>query len=375
MSSSQELKSNNIKKGGLVVGTLNANGKQPLEQIAVKTMVQVLNGGIKTWDIPNSFATNSLSTDGTDGPGAEIPYNATYHSQTNNITAGGWWNSSANEAFGTIFNHGGSGAVDARKWTIGWENGKFSAIVNANGAGTISKYYRTVATYNDGEWHHVAFTFTTNSLTLYVDGVAVIGGALDPVTNGTVNTLSSSTEKLGLNTYHNGAGSTRLSANGFGAHFAYWDKELSASEITEWYNLNRPWDITAHSAAANLISWYRVDGSNGTTIADEVNGQTATLVGTASISSNAPASGGDFTFDAALNLLIPGLLPADNNIPTSESPLSFLNNNDVAYVVPNLASGGGNLTVIIDTANNVPDNAVIIAVRDGTELILGTRSV
>jgi len=51
---------------------------------------------------------------------------------------------------------------------------------------------------------------------------------------------------------------------------AVWDKELTAAEITELYNGGTPFDLTQHSAASNLVSWWRMgddpsDDATGTT--------------------------------------------------------------------------------------------------------------
>lgn len=49
-------------------------------------------------------------------------------------------------------------------------------------------------------------------------------------------------------------------------------------------------------------------------------------------------------------------------------------NNNVAYVEPNLIGGGPNLTVVVDTLDNVPPTGIIIARRDGDDVIVGSSS-
>lgn len=77
----------------------------------------------------------------------------------------------------------------------------------------------------------------------------------------------------------------------------------------------------------------------------------------------------NFTDDMFLELK--GLDYSDNTIPSSESPIAFPNDLDVAYVVPNLAIGGPNLSVTVDTLPNIPTNAVIIARRVDDKIIVG----
>jgi hypothetical protein len=81
---------------------------------------------------------------------------------------------------------------------------------------------------------------------------------------------------------------------------------------------------------------------------------------------------GQLSFTENLFLEKPGLEYVDNQIPIGESPIIFPNDRDVAYVVPNNAPGGGNLSVTVDSLDNVPNNAAIIARRDGDDITVGT---
>jgi hypothetical protein len=62
-----------------------------------------------------------------------------------------------------------------------------------------------------------------------------------------------------------------------------WDKELTEQEILEIYNGGIPNDLSIHSAAANIISWWKMgdgatyDGTNWT-IPDEIGSNTGTSV-------------------------------------------------------------------------------------------------
>lgn len=58
----------------------------------------------------------------------------------------------------------------------------------------------------------------------------------------------------------------------------------------------------------------------------------------------------------------------------TQSPITFTSDLQVAYVEPNLIAGGSDLTVTVDSLDNVPPTGVIIARRDGTDIIIGSSS-
>lgn len=85
-------------------------------------------------------------------------------------------------------------------------------------------------------------------------------------------------------------------------------------------------------------------------------------------------SSNTLTFTASAYLEMKGLSYTDNTILIAQSPISFPTDGDVAYVVPNVVTGGPNLTVVVGALNTVPKNATIIARREGTEIIVGSSS-
>jgi hypothetical protein len=105
--------------------------------------------------------------------------------------------------------------------------------------------------------------------------------------------------------------------------------------------------------------------------APEYQGQTIKLIGGGTITN---VGGNSITFDADFYLEKAGLSYADNTISTTSSPINFPNDQDVAYVIPNLSTGGPTLTVLVDILSNVPANAVMIARREGTDIIVGSSS-
>lgn len=87
-------------------------------------------------------------------------------------------------------------------------------------------------------------------------------------------------------------------------------------------------------------------------------------------------TGVGLTFTSNIFIEQPRLNYADNTILQSAvSPIVLPTTNHVAYIDRlNASSGGPNLTVLIDLITNVKDGQLIIARRDGTDIIVGTTS-
>jgi hypothetical protein len=81
------------------------------------------------------------------------------------------------------------------------------------------------------------------------------------------------------------------------------------------------------------------------------------------------------TFTADMYLEIKGLSYTDNTIQFStQSPITLSSSLQAAYVIPNLTAGGPNLTVSVGSLSTIPTNALIIARREGTDVIVGSSS-
>ena len=128
-------------------------------------------------------------------------------------------------------------------------------------------------------WHHVAFTYDGTgpntgkpaALKLYLDG-AVQTPTVVLNTSLSTSIISALPMNLGRRP------PSLYYMNGHIDESAFWDKELSQSEITEIYNSGVPADLTAQSHAANLIAYWRMgDGDSATTITDNVGPNDGTL--------------------------------------------------------------------------------------------------
>lgn len=120
------------------------------------------------------------------------------------------------------------------------------------------------------------------------------------------------------------------------------------------------------TAASNLAGYTNIDDTAGWALASNQNSIYFDL----QLASNSVSL--SFTDDMYLEKA--GLSYFDNTIDVSESPLEFPNDYDVAYVIPNFVSGGPSLSVIVDSLDQVPLHALIIARREGSDIIVGSSS-
>ena len=87
-----------------------------------------------------------------------------------------------------------------------------------------------------------------------------------------------------------------------------------------------------------------------------------------------PAATITFTADAFVER--PGLAPADNTIPVSNSPIVLPSVDHVAYISQiNYNAGGPALTVAVGLPNTLTPNNIIIARRDADSVIVGSSSM
>lgn len=109
-------------------------------------------------------------------------------------------------------------------------------------------------TFTDQNLHHLVVTYDGSSspsgVKIYFDGVAQSTFTFSNTLTGT--TVSTSDLEFG----------NRL--QGIARHGTIWNTDLSPAEVTELYNSGTPGDPTAHSAAANLVLWIKVDGTDTT---------------------------------------------------------------------------------------------------------------
>jgi len=194
---------------------------------------------------------------------------------TNNFSVFCWIstdNLTSNTALFSKWNAG----ITQRSWAI-WltAGGKLRVGISADGGTTNMKDYTSTAagTVENNGWHLVGFTFASNVLKLYVDGVEV---TTSKGTDPTVNAIHAGTTDIWMGKDRNYS-------------FAYYPGSvdevsvwtgtvLSDANITTLYNSGLPTDLTALSLAGTLAHYWRMgDGDIATTIYDQVGSADGTL--------------------------------------------------------------------------------------------------
>lgn len=152
----------------------------------------------------------------------------------------------------------------SRSWIgKGWNPG-YSLRVDGEGHPTIQiqgsnatevEVEATSTNVLTGTWQHVVFTYdgtsTAAGVTLYVAG--------NPVAT-TVNKDTLNASILNDHACVLGALFPPDQENWLGHldELSVWDKELSSTEVSEIYNTGSPPNLLKHSAAVNLVGWWRM---------------------------------------------------------------------------------------------------------------------
>lgn len=177
------------------------------------------------------------------------------------------------------------GDTDQRVWTMGNEPSvgpdRFRVLLSADGltlgSGANKRYYTSIDV-SDNTWHHIAFTFESNVLKLYVDGVE--DTSVVKTDDDVVNTIVSSTENTYMSSFLDNSGVRTGFYEGNLDEVGIWNKQLTDSEILEIYNSGSPANLGAHSVFGNLVSWWRngdAASDSFPTIKDQVNGNNGTM--------------------------------------------------------------------------------------------------
>lgn len=127
-------------------------------------------------------------------------------------------------------------------------------------------------TLTAGVWQHITATFSgnqnMNGWRIYKN--AVVGDT--PGSSSNIGTL------VNTASFIVGARNTALFFAGNIDEVSVWNKSLSAAEVSEIYNTGQPADLAAHSAFANLQSWWRMgDSDTYPTILDHVGSINGTM--------------------------------------------------------------------------------------------------
>lgn len=135
-----------------------------------------------------------------------------------------------------------------RDWVVFLNAGLIQAYMNTS---VGPQFAGTVGTFNDNLWHLAIMTW--DGATLAVD----IDGGSDRQTTAVADRLGPSGSEVLLGARDTGGPTAISFYNGRFDEASFYDVALTAAQCVEMYNAGTPVDLTAHSASANLIHWWR----------------------------------------------------------------------------------------------------------------------
>ncbi|MEM9858963.1 MAG: LamG-like jellyroll fold domain-containing protein, partial [Bacteroidota bacterium] len=141
--------------------------------------INSFNGTINGASWASGKQGQGLSFDGVDDK-VTVAHSATLNI-TNNLSASAWIKAADPGASGGIIvgKHQGGNVNNQRGWIMSattvsaTDSDKLQVVISENGtssSGNLKIYYSSLPVF-DNNWHHVGFTFSSNELKLYVDGV------------------------------------------------------------------------------------------------------------------------------------------------------------------------------------------------------------
>jgi len=184
------------------------------------------------------------------------------------------WVKGGSQGFNTIFSHYLS-AGNQRKFLTGTDGNKMTFIVSADGTlgAGVHKNYSSSVVALDSTWNHIAATFASDSISLYINGT--VDATPTKTTDGTVNTLFNNTVD-DINIADNNNDNTDFVGNI--DEVSMWDAELTSTDISNIFNSGVPADLSAHAKSANLVGWWRCgDGDTFPTIIDQQSNSNGTM--------------------------------------------------------------------------------------------------
>ena len=195
---------------------------------------------------------------------------------TNNFSCFAWINTTSTSTITIAGRYETTG--DLRAWYMGVDTNYFMAVFSQDGTYNAGqrKFYRTDPNYHDyqdGNMHHVGFTYCENVLKLYFDGVEAttiktyddtISSIYDPAINLLIGARGTSISNYWVDDLD---------------EVNLWNKNLTATEVNELYNNGVIFNISSHSSHENLVSWWRMgDEDSFPTLYDNKGSNDATMV-------------------------------------------------------------------------------------------------
>ena len=176
-----------------------------------------------------------------------------------------WFKIDSRNYWERIFDFGRGGSGDIFLSTMGGRtNGNLELTMHPFGA---TYTINPGITCDDGEWHHVVFTYDKggSGMVLYIDG--------QNVGSNSYNTHSFSDFGGGQNFYLGKANWNDPYYDGKMEDVGLFNKALSASEVTSIYNGGSNFNLNTnndnYNSSANLIGYWRMDEGAGNTLYDD----------------------------------------------------------------------------------------------------------
>ena len=165
-------------------------------------------------------------------------------------------------------------------WLFHANSGVYAAAYAAAGLGTTYWSASNRGNVNSDNYTLITVTkSTTNSpdaMTLYWNATSCGTSAVDTTTGSGSPAMSSTNDRLwsiGSNGYHGGGSNDQLKAGNSAAtvynDVTIWNKQLSASEVSELYNSGTVMNAQTHSASSNLIGYWQFEGNGNATVSND----------------------------------------------------------------------------------------------------------
>ncbi len=254
-----------------------------------ETHIQFANNGVfdQIWDDRNDPATFppipfsdvfSVLMNGTDEYiDADNPAGTLNFGETDTFSLSMWTKtsfSSSNQAFFSKKVQGGT--AQGYEFFIQTSTGFPQVLLVNTGTGSKLISVHVATNITDGNWHNVILTYDGTSLAsgvqIFIDSVL---GSNVVVTDNLTGDFANAAQPFLMGSRDG----LFLFMNGNQNEPSAWDKVLSQAEVDELYNSGAATDLAAHSAVANLLSWWRMgEMRNGSTIPDQIGSNNGTTI-------------------------------------------------------------------------------------------------
>jgi hypothetical protein len=192
------------------------------------------------------------------------------------------WVKTTSGSFVTVI--GASEGID-EKIILYIESGKVKARLTD--ATPLTKIYASTEIVNDGNWHHIAFTYDAagDNLNIYVDGMLDTNVETPNAISFsmTTNNITIASFPIGVNNFVGEIDELRC-----------WTKELTQTDV----RTDMCKKVTSsHASMCDLLAYYRFDENSGSTLKDWIGSNNGTFVGLPSYVLSGAAIGDDSDFD------------------------------------------------------------------------------